>query len=97
MPLNFSSLSVRARYRLALITWFVSGAILSLGAIYISEYYLIPLIITLFIVGIYTMSLKCPSCGKRVLHNPVKILGIELYIWTSWIPKFCTKCKKPLK
>lgn len=97
MPLNFSSFTIRTKYRLSMITWFISGAILSLGAIYISEYFLIPLIIVLFIVGLYTLSLKCPSCGKRVLHNPVKILGMEFYIWTSWIPKYCTKCGEPLK
>jgi len=85
-------LTTRARYRLAIFLWFVNGAALGLGALYLSEYFLIPLFLLLAIVGFYAMSLKCQTCGHRVLYNPVTILGVKLRMWTSWIPKRCSNC-----
>jgi len=64
---------------------------------YIAEIFLIPLIGLQFLLGGYTMLLKCPTCSKAVLHNPVEIFGIKLNIWTSWIPKHCSKCGTELE
>ena len=84
---------IRTRYRIAIFLWFINGTAFILGALYITKYFLIPLFVLFIGIGLYTISLKCPNCGKRVLHNPVTIFGVELYIWTSWIPKRCSKCK----
>ena len=74
----------------------VSGFILLFGTVYLTEYFLVPLIVVAFVLGGYCLKLKCPNCGKPVLSNPIKVFGTELRIWTSWIPKKCTKCGKGL-
>lgn len=83
---------MRLKFRIAILIWMTSGSILALGTIYLTEYLLIPLIIITFLIGGYCLSLRCPNCRKPVLHNPVKIFDMELYIWTSSIPSKCSKC-----
>ena len=90
--MNKVNFTLRSKYRIAIFVWIVGGSILLLGTLYLTQYLLIPLIIVTFIIGGYSLSLKCPICGKPVLHNRVKIFGLELNIWTSWIPKRCTRC-----
>ena len=85
-------LKLRKKFRIAIITWLIGGVLLALGAVYLTENLLILFILLALIAGGYCLSLKCPSCGKAVLHNQVNIFGSELYIWTAWIPKKCTKC-----
>ncbi len=72
--------------------WLISGFLLLIGAMDITPYFLILLFLVLGIVGFYELSLRCPSCRKRILYNPINIFGKEIYIWTSWVPKKCTKC-----
>jgi hypothetical protein len=89
--------TVRKKYRIALFLWFVNACALMLGAVGISAYFLIPLVVLLLIIGLYTISLKCSRCGKRVLYNPFTILGTTIWIWTAWIPKKCTQCGNELR
>jgi hypothetical protein len=89
-------MTVRAKFRITLLVWMVSGFILLFGTVYLTEYFLVPLIVVAFVLGGYCLKLKCPYCGKPVLYNPIKVFGTELRIWTSWIPKKCTKCGKGL-
>ena len=67
------------------------------AAVYFSPYFVIPLVVLLLVIGLYTISLRCPHCGKRVLYNPLTILGTTIWIWTAWIPKRCTECGKELE
>lgn len=89
-------MTVRAKFRITLMVWMVSGFILLFGTVYLTEYFLVPLIVVAFMFGVYCLKLKCPNFGKPVLHNPIKIFGTEMHIWTSWIPKKCSKCGKEL-
>lgn len=91
------NLAVRSKYRIAICIWLIGGSVFLIGTIYLTNYFLITLLALFATVGIYTLSLKCPNCGKRVLYNPVRILGKEFYIWTSWIPKKCTRCSRNLR
>ncbi len=88
--------TVRVKYRLTVFLWFVNGLALLLGALYLSGFLVIPLVALFLVVGLYTMSLRCPACGKRVLYNPVRLFGVELNMWTSWIPKRYTRCGKEM-
>lgn len=76
--------------------WLVLGfAFLDLAFQY-SEWFLIPLFLTLVLLGLGSLSLRCPKCDKLALNNPITVFGVEMYIWTSWIPKNCTRCGEPL-
>lgn len=57
-----------------------------------SGYFIIPLIAFACYLGFRALSLKCPSCGKSVLNNPIKLFGTEIYIITSHVPDKCTRC-----
>lgn len=92
MQINHELMNIRAKYRLLLVVWIVSATALGLGSMYITEYFIIPLLVVTFVVGGYCTFLKCPNCGKPVLYNPLKILGINFHVWTPRIPKKCTKC-----
>ena len=83
---------VRTKYRIAIFLWFINAPALLLATLYLNQYFLIPLFAVFAIVGLYTLLLKCPRCGKKVLYNPINIFGTELWVWTSWIPKSCTQC-----
>jgi hypothetical protein len=89
--------SLRKRFRTIVTLWFLLGSLLLLSSMYIGGYSLIFLFLTALVFAIYCISLKCPSCGKAVLHNPIKIFGVEVYIWTAWVPKKCTKCGERLE
>ena len=54
--------------------------------------FIIPLIAFVFYLGFRALSLKCPSCGKPVLNNPIKLFGTEIFIITSHVPDKCTRC-----
>ena len=75
-------MTVRAKFRATLLLWMVSGLIFSFGTVYLTEYFLVPLIVVAFMFGVYCLKLKCPNFGKPVLHNPIKIFGTEMHIWT---------------
>jgi len=85
-------MKIRTKYRITLGTWIISGFLLQLGATDITPFFLIPLFVVSGMLGCYVLNLRCPTCGKRVLHNPIRIFNRKLYMWTSWIPHNCTKC-----
>jgi hypothetical protein len=81
---------VRFKFRVVVVLWFLLGSAFLI--MYISNYFIIPLLLVTAMLGMYSLSLRCPNCGKPVLHNHIEIFGIDFYIWTSWIPKKCKKC-----
>jgi len=85
-------MTIRKKYRALIITWFVLGIAFIVASTKIHGIFIIALLILFFLLGALSRSLKCPNCGKKVLHNNVKILGIEMKVWTSWIPAECQKC-----
>lgn len=92
MLISLSNLKLRTKFRVAICIWFIGGPILILLTMYVSELFLIPLIGLLFLLGGYTMLLRCPKCSKPVLYNLIEIFGIKMNVWTSWIPKQCSQC-----
>ena len=85
-------MGIRMKYKISILVWLVLEPAFCLLSIYVSNFFIIPVIATLFMLGIYVMELKCHKCGKRVLYNKVRIFGLEFNIWTSWIPDTCQKC-----
>jgi len=46
-------------------------------------------------MAIYGGFQKCMNCGKYVQLNPL-LEGSDKWIWTFWIPKYCSKCGAPI-
>lgn len=89
--------SIRKKYRLIWITIIVSSVIFSVLTVQLSQYFLIPWIFIIGIIGFLLNTLKCSCCQKPVLYKPSKLLGkYDVIISTPWIPKNCTKCGEPI-
>ena len=85
-------MTVRKKFHIIILSWFVLGSAILLVTKYIDEKFIILLFALAIFLGIYSLSLKCPNCNKRVLHNTINISGIKMDIWTVWIPKTCQRC-----
>ena len=83
---------MRKKLVISLIIWFVCGFNLLIAIVEISELFLIPLFLLALVLGLWINTMKCPKCGKPVTYNPIKIFGVNIYFWTPWIPKKCSKC-----
>lgn len=89
-------MKLRTKLRLSYLLWFTAGPALLLLVLYVSTWFLVA-VVTLFLsVAVYTMSLKCPGCGKSALYNPIRFMGIEIPWVTAWIPKRCSRCRRNL-
>lgn len=97
MSVDLTTLRLRTKFWLIVALWLGGGSILLLMTIYLGEVFLIPLVLLQFLLGGYSMLLKCQNCGKPVLHNPVEIFGIKFNVWTAWIPEKCSKCDAKLE
>jgi hypothetical protein len=91
-PVGFKLSGLRARYRFALLAFLTNEAAFIFLSIYVSELFLVPAFVVLFVFGFYAIRLKCPVCGKPVLYNRVNNLGIEMYVYTPAMPSHCSKC-----
>ena len=81
-------MTVRTKFKLSIAIWFLVGFPLGVCMIFVSEYFLIPLLLFFFGVGFYHLLLKCPNCGTQIWHAGF------YRIWHSGfysIPRNCIK------
>jgi len=45
---------------------------------------------------ICAFSYRCPKCRMPVLLKPLRLLGIEIYLWSFVAPQVCRHCGEPL-
>lgn len=83
---------MRKKLVIIILVWFIFALILGSAMVFLSELFIIPLVILMFILGYIGFNMRCPKCGKPVTYNPIKIFGVNIYFWTPWIPKKCSKC-----
>ena len=66
------------------ILWIPLGFFFGYLVLEIGVYFLIPLFLLFFSVGIYTLLVRCPKCGKPVFYN--------YFFWSPWAPRKCRRC-----
>jgi hypothetical protein len=44
----------------------------------------------------YAFLSRCPSCRTPVLLRPVKLFGVEVFLWSLLTPRRCRHCGEPL-
>ncbi len=54
------------------------------------------LVLSALAFAVYAFSAKCPKCRVPVLLRPVKLFGIEIYIWSIIAPERCRHCGERL-
>ncbi|GEM_PF-2929977 len=90
-------MGLHRKLRICQIIWGVCGFFLIWAGLYISQKFIFLLYALLFGVGLYSMSLRCPNCGWPATRNKVKFFGIEMNMWTPWIPPRCQECNYKLE
>src|SRR5260370_6917337 len=90
-PVGFKLSGLRARYRFALLAFLTNEPAFIFLSIYVSELFLVPAFVVLFVFGFYAIRLKCPVCGKPVLYNRVNNLCIQIYSYPPTIPPHSPK------
>ena len=90
-------MKLRRKHRLIILSWFVLGSILMLLGMYVSQWFLLILIIYMCIIALLGRNLRCPKCGKIILYNEVTVFGMKFKIWTSWMPSKCPNCGELLE
>jgi hypothetical protein len=90
-------MSLRIKLRILLWLWMIGGSLFSLCILYISHWFIVPLLILFLVVGVGGMLLKCPQCHRPATYNPINLLGLTVWMWTPWIPIKCSKCRNELK
>ena len=83
---------IKIKYYLGLIIFILLMIFWSWCIIKFSNKFLIPLLITFFGMGIFSMSLKCPKCGKNVLLDQYNIFGENIEIANRWVYDKCINC-----
>ena len=90
-------MSLRKRPRRLDLMWWGGGAVLTLGALFLSEYFLIPLL--LLFATVIVMSLvwiRCPSCGKSARLREVSIGTGKLVFPLGFTESRCSRCETDL-
>lgn len=89
-------MNLRRKLGFALAIWAVGGISLSVAAVNISQYFIAPLAVLSVVIGMYTLNLRCPSCGGHVLLSYVEIGALKIPYVISWLPRKCSNCGKLL-
>lgn len=58
------------------------------GHLMIVAYFILSIIVYIF----YAFLARCPSCRVPILLRPVKIFGMEIYLWSILPPAHCRHC-----
>jgi hypothetical protein len=85
-------LRLKAKLGISIIAWFVLGLPLLLLSLVVSGFFFIPIMALMLAVGSYTLSLRCPNCNARAIYNPIRVLGLQIWCYTPWIPSECSRC-----
>jgi hypothetical protein len=57
---------------------------------------IIYLIVSFLAYGSYAFYARCPHCAMPVLLKPVKLFGMEIFMWSIITPERCRHCGEPL-
>ena len=89
-------MKLRSKLRLAYLVWLLGGSFFVLFSIYVSMWFLAPLLALFIGTALFVLLLRCPRCRKPVTNNPIRILGVELWLSTPWMPRRCSRCGSDL-
>ncbi len=85
-------MKIRTKLRIALLLWAFGGLSILTISFVISMNFIVILFPLFICIGVYLISLKCPVCGANVLCRAIKINGMEIPFYISWLPRKCRKC-----
>ncbi len=85
----------RTKHKLILLIWLALFFVLGFGAwsfqagqLMLVGYFILTAIIYIF----YAFLARCPECRLPILLRPLRIFGMEIYIWSIVPPERCRHC-----
>ncbi len=54
------------------------------------------LVVSALAYGIYAFMARCPRCSMPILLKPVRLFGMQLYLWSLMAPERCWHCGEML-
>jgi len=88
---------IRSKVRFSYFLLFINALGCIALAELVSQWFVLLLFLIVGSIAIYLIRVKYPTCGKPVLYNPIRFLGVSVWIWTCWVPQRCTSCGTPLE
>src|SRR5262249_26809317 len=87
-------LNVRLRWtsRVLVTAWVGGGLVFGLLAVTVHVLFLIPLVLLLAVIGVWSMRLRCARCEHPIQKHYLEAGGMRLAYWAPWIPKYCHRC-----
>jgi len=86
----------RTKHKIILIAWlalfiFLGSGVWSFqgGELMILAY----LIVSVIVYVLYAFLARCPACRMPLLLRPLRIFGMELYVWSLLTPDRCRHCE----
>jgi hypothetical protein len=87
------SLSVKQKSRRLDFAWFGGGLTLGLGALFLSMYFIIPLLLLFAVVVVLSLTwVRCPKCKKSARVRELRIGRIKLPVPQGFTEKRCSRC-----
>jgi hypothetical protein len=87
------SMSVRQRSRRLDLVWWGGGAFLAIGALFLSEYFLIPLLLLFAVVVVMSLVwIRCPTCRKSARLREVSMGSGKLMFPLGFTESRCSRC-----
>lgn len=91
------SLSVKQKSRRLDIAWFGGGLALGFGALFLSMYFIIPLLLLFAVVVVLSLTwVRCPNCKKSARVRELRIGRMKLLVPQGFTEKNCSRCRADL-
>ena len=86
-------------HRIILMTWLASFFLLGYGVWSFQAGHLMIIVyfvLSALVYGIYAFPARCPRCSMPILLRPVRLCGMQLYLWSLMAPERCRHCGETL-
>ena len=80
------------KHRIILMTWLASFFLLGYGVWSFQAGHLMIIVyfvLSALVYGIYAFTARCPRCSMPILLRPVRLCGMQLYLWSLMAPERC--------
>jgi hypothetical protein len=86
-------ISLRQKSRRLDLLWWGGGAVLAIAALFLSEYFLIPLLLLFAaVVAMNLIWIRCPSCTKSARLREVSVGSVRLVFPLGFTESRCSRC-----
>jgi hypothetical protein len=89
----------RAKQRVILLIWLASFFALGFGVWSFQAGHLmiiVYLVLSVLLYALFAFTARCPRCSVPILLKPVRLFGMQIYLWSLTAPEHCRHCGETL-